>query len=519
MKRVFFKYLIPIVFLLISCLFVRRVFVIAEAIFGDVNSDGLVNRTDVILILKHVIGSSELDPSVIESVDITGDGLVRINDITKIMKQAVYLDTEDRNVYVGNSLTIHASGYGDITWTSTDPTVATVSDSGVLNALKVGTTTVKATSSNGKKASVKINVTGERIHFISGTSEDTTNGSSGDAILIESKGHYAMVDTGYNGTYWTAVNKYLKNQNVDTLSFILLTHMHGDHVANLGAILNRYTVKNIYMKKYCADGNNDSKYDDLYDCTGITIADEDTCALVDEDNVTHSRQSARYYTKVMCWIDRYNRSHEGNEINVAYVNNKTFINNGNFYDKTFSTLNFKMSLYQQPLIPASTLDGSGGSENLNSLIALFESQNGKATVLTGDAYDTAALNESVASIREKIGTDTIDVLKVPHHGSRYCAMLTKDGVSTTLKSNVTAYVITSSTARINWVKQEYPGQEVCVDVFSKPVSSNKYWVDECIYDSTTNTFNTGAVIADFTTGFEMSKTGTIAGCSVGSINS
>ncbi|MCL2507807.1 MAG: MBL fold metallo-hydrolase [Oscillospiraceae bacterium] len=100
---------------------------------------------------------------------------------------------------------------------------------------------------------------GDRIHFL--------NTSNSDAILIESNGRFAMIDSGegsenprrdpgYYGFEETVLS-YLKKAAGDEngrvhLDFILLTHYHYDHSGCLHAILtdDSITVGTVYMKPY-----------------------------------------------------------------------------------------------------------------------------------------------------------------------------------------------------------------------------------------------------------------------------
>ena len=93
----------------------------------------------------------------------------------------------------------------------------------------------------------------DRIHFL--------NTANSDCILIESNGHFALVDSGegdenprrkteYKG-FETEVLNYIKKVAADkngkvTLDFIVATHMHYDHAGNFISIIND---KNIYIKK------------------------------------------------------------------------------------------------------------------------------------------------------------------------------------------------------------------------------------------------------------------------------
>lgn len=104
----------------------------------------------------------------------------------------------------------------------------------------------------------------DRIHFL--------NTGSSDAILIESNGHFALVDAGedsdypadrphliYTG-YEQVVLQYLKDHAADengkvTLDFVLATHAHSDHMGGFDTVISDpdVTVKRAYLKPYCPD--------------------------------------------------------------------------------------------------------------------------------------------------------------------------------------------------------------------------------------------------------------------------
>ncbi|KXU12791.1 Choline binding protein A [Streptococcus infantis] len=108
---------------------------------------------------------------------------------------------------------------------------------------------------------------GNRIHFIN------TKGASGsDAILLESNGHYALIDMGEDydfpdGTdprYPSRVGitrqnelvledrlfRHLNRLGIQKFDFILGTHVHSDHIGGADEILKRYPVGKLYLKKY-----------------------------------------------------------------------------------------------------------------------------------------------------------------------------------------------------------------------------------------------------------------------------
>lgn len=108
---------------------------------------------------------------------------------------------------------------------------------------------------------------GNRIHFI-----NTKAKSGSDAILLESNGHYALIDMGedydfpdgsdprYPSRWGISMRNYqvledrlirhLDQIGVKKLDFILGTHVHSDHIGGADEILNRYQVDKFYLKKY-----------------------------------------------------------------------------------------------------------------------------------------------------------------------------------------------------------------------------------------------------------------------------
>ncbi len=99
----------------------------------------------------------------------------------------------------------------------------------------------------------------DRIHFL--------NTANSDCILIESNGHFALVDSGegnenprrkteYKG-FEKEVLAYIKKVAADkngkvTLDFIVATHMHYDHAGNFVPIINDESIeiKKAYIKEY-----------------------------------------------------------------------------------------------------------------------------------------------------------------------------------------------------------------------------------------------------------------------------
>lgn len=102
-----------------------------------------------------------------------------------------------------------------------------------------------------------------KIHFISLSS--TT-----DAILLESNGHFGMVDSGEDWEYPDGSDErypfrngittgigfeqqvihYLKSQGVEKLDFYIATHSHSDHIGSGDEILDAIPTDKLYINRY-----------------------------------------------------------------------------------------------------------------------------------------------------------------------------------------------------------------------------------------------------------------------------
>lgn len=120
-----------------------------------------------------------------------------------------------------------------------------------------------------------------KIHFIA------LNNST-DAILLESNGHYGLVDSGEDweypdGTderyplrsditqgigYEQQVIHYLKKQGVKQLNFYIATHSHSDHIGSGDEILDAFPTDRLYIQRYedsyIAESNEENLWDNQY---------------------------------------------------------------------------------------------------------------------------------------------------------------------------------------------------------------------------------------------------------------
>ena len=91
-----------------------------------------------------------------------------------------------------------------------------------------------------------LSATTTSIHYIS-------TGNS-DCILISDNGHYALIDGADNDDEKFLV-KYLTDLNIKQLDYLILTHPDADHAGGLDAVVNNFTIKNVFV----GNGDTDTK--------------------------------------------------------------------------------------------------------------------------------------------------------------------------------------------------------------------------------------------------------------------
>ena len=217
------------------------------------------------------------------------------------------------------------------------------------------------------------NISGDdKIHFL-----DTANS---DCILIESNGHFVLVDSGegnknprrkteYKG-YLEEVLSYIKkvatkDDGKAHLDFIVATHMHYDHSGNFEAIISNDSIiiDKAFIKDY--DGSLTSSMD------------------------SEKWGNKQTYEKI---IDSLNNK------NIEIINN--------IPDDEFEFYDFKMRFINT----RTPLEFAAAGENANS-IGIILSKGSKKAFLAADFTNDGGFEMNYA---EEIGD--IDLLKIGHHG-------------------------------------------------------------------------------------------------------
>lgn len=93
-------------------------------------------------------------------------------------------------------------------------------------------------TNNNSLANDSFAVASMQVHFI--------DVGQADSILILSDDEAMLVDAGNNedGTYLV---KYLKEQGISKLKYVIATHPHEDHIGGMDDVINNFTVETVLM--------------------------------------------------------------------------------------------------------------------------------------------------------------------------------------------------------------------------------------------------------------------------------
>jgi len=219
----------------------------------------------------------------------------------------------------------------------------------------------------------------------------------GDAFVIESKGKYAMIDVGYgssNSASFPSVKKYLEDNGIKQLEWLLITHNHDDHDGGVIDLLNIVDIKKVYTKDY-------QGYD--VSCNGVEI---DQC---------EKRNS-----KLQAWNNIISAIKSKN-IPIKYVTK--------YFNKTITLGNYKFKLFNTDHAFEKYADFclSTGScnENVNSIVAVaknrkryyyFSADSENYPTDLVEAYDPNGIAYWVEIAKEYYNIDHFDVFKASRHG-------------------------------------------------------------------------------------------------------
>lgn len=89
-------YIQGIVLIILALLFLLVASATADSVKGDINSDGVVNINDVVMVMKHVLNVQDPPLTAVQrsAADVNSDGIIDVRDVIEIMKTALMLVEE-----------------------------------------------------------------------------------------------------------------------------------------------------------------------------------------------------------------------------------------------------------------------------------------------------------------------------------------------------------------------------------------------------------------------------------------
>jgi len=230
----------------------------------------------------------------------------------------------------------------------------------------------------GEESMDEINI--DKIHFLKASWCDIT--------VIESKGKYALIDTGFKESFHV-IDSFLKLHGVNKLEFIFLSHFHCDHYGSVLQVLENYDVDKLYIKEYkgleLIGSNGKVETQEYFDGERANYN-----AIIEK---AIEKSSVHYITP------------ELQPITLGTIKLTVFIKDNNIE-----------RLYMDEESPYKGIRKF--SENINSTILYAEFASGASAVIAGDHVDVVTGYEPVDMLNTKTAEaigHKVDVYKLPHH--------------------------------------------------------------------------------------------------------
>ena len=295
--------------------------------------------------------------------------------------------------------------YPNVSYMVADTSIATVTSKGVVTGVKPGKTTLTITVDEATKTiDLTVFEKGDKVYFID---TYTDEGIPSDAILLESNGKFAMIDTG-SPTSSIKVIDFLHDLGVKRLEFILITHFHSESFGGIygeidsdNLLLSDIKIGKVYMKEY---SGSDSYFKDV-----------NGNVLNSSSQITDRRKiRTTMYTNI-----RENAILE----DISFATITSSMNNlklGNFNLELYNTTD-NLKTYS-----GKCLKNRNCNENSNSIVT-YAKVNGKTMYLSGDIYNAkngdstkylkTKTEESIAKEVTNEHGKKVDVYKASNYGN------------------------------------------------------------------------------------------------------
>ncbi|WP_185752298.1 MBL fold metallo-hydrolase [Butyrivibrio sp. AE2032] len=257
----------------------------------------------------------------------------------------------------------------------------------------------------------KTTATDDRIHYIKLYDDEYTKNC--DAIVIESNGHFGLVDAAWDkesahgSESGEGVKQYLLDLGVKHLDFVIATHSHSDHIGGMPKIADYedgYKIvdeNTVYFYKPYVPNPVEDEMEGWNNGDYFTAAfDAMLAARAQMVNVDSGSSN------VLENLNSYFKNSTNNIIRNFNLDAST--SNKDQHRLSFDFGDFKMELFNLHY-------QSIYNENSNSIVTYLE-KNGQGTILLGDI---GVVNDAECRIGKVIKDlhNNIQVIKVGHHGS------------------------------------------------------------------------------------------------------
>lgn len=143
---------------------------------GDIDQNSQIDEKDIYKIKSKIVGLLNFSNEEISLMDMNYDGKITVTDLSILRKkinqqispESITLNKTEEILYLNGTKTLQLQATilplesninKDINWGSSNEEVATVSDTGLVEAVSEGEAIITATTGNGKMATCKITVT------------------------------------------------------------------------------------------------------------------------------------------------------------------------------------------------------------------------------------------------------------------------------------------------------------------------------------------------------------------------
>lgn len=211
-----------------------------------------------------------------------------------------------------------------------------------------------------------------------------------DIIILESDGHFAMIDTGTAG-HFGRISEILRQIGAEQLDFILITHYHCDHYGSCVQLIKEFPTDAVYVKQY---GNRQST-----DGDGKEIGEAERAAEWES------------YLEFLAQIRENSRL-------VMIYPEMPALTLGSMRLRVYNTDNLIEKLFSDP-VDNEYYGKYICNENTNSAMVYVESATGASAFLAGDCVDVPMTYAAADHVIERAARDVghkVDVYKIPHHG-------------------------------------------------------------------------------------------------------